>query len=214
MGLHLRHGPTIEADAQPAETARSPPGWVDFRALRSMEGGSLFDERTSRLELLRDWVEVVPRAHRSAEVAVAHHPHSPEKPVAPHQPDERVNRRSRRRARLEVAIEGDADAAGVTALDVGADRLQGATPVDPATREDDEVVTNVDPALRLVLALNRPETGRLLLLRRPPPQGRVDGVMDDDLEGPLRDPAAGRGGRSPLLPWNDPALRYGASLSI
>jgi hypothetical protein len=79
--------------------------------------------------------------------------------MAPHQPDERVDRRPRRRARLEVAVEGDADAAGVTALDVGADCLQRAAPVDAAAREDDEVVTNVDPALRLVLALNCPEPG-------------------------------------------------------
>jgi hypothetical protein len=161
-----------------------------------------------RLELLRDWVEVVARAGRSAEVAVAHDPHPPENPVVPHQPDQRVDRRPRRRARLEVAIESDADAAGVVALDVGADGPQGAAPVDAAAREDDEVVANVDPALRLVLALNRPEPRGLLLLRRRPRQGRVDGVMDDDLEGPLRDPAAGRRRRSPLLPRDDPALRY------
>jgi hypothetical protein len=117
------------------------------------------DQRTNGLELLRDWVKVVARAHRSAEVAVAHYPHSPKKAVAPHQPDERVDRRRRRRARLEVAVEGDANAAGVMALDVGADGLQRAAPVDAAAREDGEVVTNVDPALRLVLALNRPQPG-------------------------------------------------------
>jgi hypothetical protein len=77
--------------------------------------------------------------------------------VAPHQPDQRVDRRPRRRARLEVAVKGDADAAGVVALDVGADGLQGAPPVDAPAREDDEVVANVNPALRLVLALNRLE---------------------------------------------------------
>jgi hypothetical protein len=110
-----------------------------------------------RLELLRDWVEVVAGAGRPAEVAVAHHPHPPENPVAPHQPGQRVDRRPRRRARLEVAVEGDADAAGVVALDVGADGLQGAAPVDAAAREDDQVVANVNPALRLVLALNRPD---------------------------------------------------------
>jgi hypothetical protein len=124
-----------------------------------MEGGGPLDERTSGLELPRDWVETVARAHRSAEVAVAHHPHSPEEPVAPHQPHERVDGRPRRRARLEVAVEGGADAAGVMALDVGADSLQRAAPVDAAAREDDEVVTNIDPALCLVLALNRPEPG-------------------------------------------------------
>jgi hypothetical protein len=165
-----------------------------------------------RLELLRDRIEVVAGAGRAAEVAVAHHPHPSENAVAPHQPDQRVDRRPRRRALLEVAVEGDADAAGVVTLDVGADRLQGAAPVDAAAREDDEVVANVEPALRLVLALNRPEPRRLLLLRRRPPQGWVDGVMDDDLDGPLRDPAVGRRGRSPLLPRDDPALRYGPLL--
>jgi hypothetical protein len=114
-------------------------------------------------------VEVVARAGRAAEVAVAHHPHPSENAVALHQPDQRVDRRSRRLPRLEVAVEGDADAAGVVALDVGADRLKAAAPIDAAAREDDQVVANVDPALRLVLALNRPEPRRLLLLRRRPP---------------------------------------------
>jgi hypothetical protein len=43
------------------------------------------------------------------------------------------------------------------ALDVRADGLKGAAPEDAAAREDDQVVANVDPARRLVLALNRPE---------------------------------------------------------
>jgi hypothetical protein len=120
---------------------------VDFPKDPGMEG----------LELLRDWVQVVAGAGRSAEVAVAHDPHPPENPVAPHQPDQRVDRRPCRPTRLEVAVEGDADAAGVVALDVGADGLQGAPAVDAPAREDDQVVANVDPALRLVLALNRPE---------------------------------------------------------
>jgi hypothetical protein len=38
--------------------------------------------------------------------------------------------------------------------------LQGAAPVDAAAREDDEVVANVDPALPLMLALNRSEPRR------------------------------------------------------